>query len=562
MGVILGDFKGLKNKILLTTAIVILLIIISAKLLTSVLSDIEESFDKYTQNATTGQITLLEISRDLNYISSYTQDIILGGDYDSNLLKIKNKKQKIELNFEDLHQSLLDTTNEKEKINIYNNAKKYTLLFIDDVVTKVVILKEQSIQKRYEMYPKYKEESTPLAVQSRNYFTQLTAIKLESFEILEKRFYSDIKTEKKFIIAITILLTCFLLFILPIALKSLRHYFESQAELENTTNLLKQYKTAMDATNIVSKTDLKGRIIFVNDKFCEVSQFSQDELIGKPHNIVRSVDTPKSAFKNMWSDIQEKKIWKGMIKNIKKDGTHYYVDTTIIPILDNKNKIKEYIAIRKDITEIIDLNLKLASSQEEILSRMGMIAETKSKETGYHVKRVAEYCKILATALELDDKKIDLLYNASALHDMGKVGIPDHILHKPGKLTDEEFDIMRNHSKNGYDMLRDSKNEIVKAGAIIALQHHEKYDGSGYPNQLKGNNIHIFGRITALADVFDALGENRSYKKAWELKDILDFIKDQSGKHFDPLIVDAFFKNTDKILFIRKKFRNHDLREN
>lgn len=341
-----------------------------------------------------------------------------------------------------------------------------------------------------------------------------------------------------------------------ISLNYLRNYFQSKLKLEDSNNLLQQYKTAIDITSIVSKTDIKGNIIYVNDNFCKVSKYKKSELMGKPHSIVKAEDTPLTQFEKMWNTITKKEIWKGVIKNKKKDGKYYYADTTIVPILDKNKTIKEYIAIRKDITQIVELNHKLQSSQEEILTRMGMIAETKSKETGFHVRRVAEYSKVIATGLGLEDCDIELLYNASALHDIGKVGIPDDVLHKPGILTDEEFEIMKNHSYYGYEMLKDSKNDIIKTAAIIALEHHEKYNGKGYPSKLKAQEINIFARITALADVFDALGESRSYKKAWELNKILDFIKEQRGEHFDPKIVDVFFENLDKILFIRKRFKN------
>jgi len=142
------------------------------------------------------------------------------------------------------------------------------------------------------------------------------------------------------------------------------------------------------------------------------------------------------------------------------------------------------------------------------------------------------------------------------MHDIGKVAIEDDILKKPGKLTSEEFEIMKKHTQIGYDMLKSSQKAILKIAAIVACEHHEKYDGTGYPNRLKGEEIHIYGRITAVADVFDALGSERCYKKAWDDQKIFQFFKDEKGKHFDPVLIDIFFNNLDKFLQIREDYKD------
>lgn len=536
--------------------VLVVVVVVSSRIISYILVDIEKSFDYYSFNASSGQIALLEITADLNGVSKYSKDIMLGGEYEKNLERLKKLELNIKKKLDKLYTTLQKTKNEKLKLELYSNAKHFGLLYVEDIIDKMESLKGKTVNERVQMFTVCKKEVAILGIKSHEYFSKLSVIKNEGFRVLTDKFYSDIKKQKNIISMITIFVCFALLVILIFSLNYLRHYFISKDKLEDSNNLLHQYKTAMDMTSIVSKTDLKGKIIYVNEKFCEASQYAESELLGKPHNIVRSEETSPLEFKKMWKTIANKKVWKGIIKNKRKDDSYYYVDTTVIPILDSEKNIKEYIAIRKDITQMIQLNHKLQSSQEEILTRMGMIAETKSKETGHHVRRVAEYCKIIAAGLKLKEKDIELLYSASALHDIGKVGVPDDVLHKPGRLTNDEFEVMKNHAKHGYDMLKDSKNEIIKTGAIIALEHHEKYDGSGYPKALRGETIHIFARITALADVFDALGEPRSYKKAWELKEILDFIEDQKGKHFDPKIVEIFFKHIDEILFIRKRFKN------
>jgi len=326
---------------------------------------------------------------------------------------------------------------------------------------------------------------------------------------------------------------------------------ELHKEVDNTKYLLEQYKLAMDAGSLVSKTDTKGVITYVNDKFCEISKYSKEELIGQNHNIVRSPDVSKNIFKNMWATIQNKQIWNGLVKNRTKDGDAYFVEATIIPILDSDNEIVEYISMRTDITKEIELREDIVATQEEVLSTLGELGEWRSKETGDHVNRVALYSELLAREYGCSESDAELLKMASPMHDIGKVIIPDNILLKPGKLTDEEFVIMKDHTVYGWEIFHKSKHPLLQTAALIAHQHHEKWDGSGYPRELKGLDIHIFGRITAIADVFDALSHERVYKKAWEMERVLEFLKSESGVSFEPKLVDIFLENIDEIIKIK-----------
>jgi len=467
--------------------------------------------------------------------------------------------------------------------------------------------------------------------------------------------------------------------------KTTNHLHESIHSLSTFQELIK-------ASTIYSKTDVKGIITDVNDRFCTLSGYSREELIGSSHNIVRHEDMPKETYVQMWKNLRDKKPWNGLIKNKAKNGKAYYVRSHIFPIFDTSNNILEYISLRDDVSEeiekhnrlegnlnelqefskekefllnqyekVIDLNSafirmnpnfnlvyvnevfctiyecesqkivnnniqdfmdskyfvesfwaikemllttgnwkgvipfkdhdktiymetkintiydtndniveymmalhnitdlitaqkEIEETQKDVVFTMGAIGETRSKETGNHVKRVAEYSKILALYYGLDEVKAELLKMASPMHDIGKVGIPDAILNKPGKLDDEEWVIMKSHAVLGYDMLKNSKREILKTAAIVAYTHHEKWDGSGYPKGLRGEEIDICGRITAVADVFDALGSDRCYKKAWDDEKIFSLLKDQSGKHFDPKLIEIFFEHLDEFLAIRDKF--------
>ncbi|MCF6309349.1 MAG: HD domain-containing protein [Sulfurimonas sp.] len=202
------------------------------------------------------------------------------------------------------------------------------------------------------------------------------------------------------------------------------------------------------------------------------------------------------------------------------------------------------------------LNKEIEETQREVVFTMGAIGESRSKETGNHVKRVAEYSKLLALSYGLSNEEAEMLKQASPMHDIGKIAIPDAVLNKPAHFTEEEYVIMQKHAVLGYDMLKHSDRPLLKTAAIVANEHHEKWDGSGYPNGLSGEDIHIYGRITALADVFDALGSDRVYKKAWDDERIFEFFKEERGKHFDPVLIDIFFEHLDKFLAIRNKFKD------
>lgn len=202
----------------------------------------------------------------------------------------------------------------------------------------------------------------------------------------------------------------------------------------------------------------------------------------------------------------------------------------------------------------IKLRETVKESQKELSYILGEAVEKRSKETGSHVKRVAHYSMLLAKLSGLTDYQAEIIKLSSPLHDVGKIGIPDNILNKPGKLDADEWAIMQTHAQMGYDILKKSNNEIMQCGAIIAYHHHEKWDGSGYPQGLQGEDINIVGRITAIADVFDALGSDRCYKPAWPLEKVISLVQSEKGKHFDPKLVDLFINNLDQFIIIRDSY--------
>lgn len=199
---------------------------------------------------------------------------------------------------------------------------------------------------------------------------------------------------------------------------------------------------------------------------------------------------------------------------------------------------------------------EVEKTQHELIAMMGSLAEGHHSDTARHVERVGEYTALIARLLGFGEEHTEIIKSASMLHDIGKVTTPDWILNKPEKLTGDEFVIMKQHALAGYHALSCSTLPLFQVAAIIAHEHHEKYDGSGYPQGLKGDAIHIFGRIVAFADVFDAISSTRSYKTGWPLNEIYSHIKSMRGKHFDPRIVDLFFDNFSLFLDIKEKYEH------
>lgn len=200
---------------------------------------------------------------------------------------------------------------------------------------------------------------------------------------------------------------------------------------------------------------------------------------------------------------------------------------------------------------------QLALSQRETVYRLCRAAETRDNETGNHIVRISHFARHLAKLHGENQSYCELVFDASPMHDIGKIGIPDAVLLKPGRLTDNERIIMNTHAQLGHDMLADSDSALLEMGATIALTHHERWDGNGYPNRRQGADIPLEGRITALVDVFDALSSPRVYKPAWEIDKVTDFCKEQRNIHFDGELVDLMFSNLPDFLAIRDSYADN-----
>jgi len=211
----------------------------------------------------------------------------------------------------------------------------------------------------------------------------------------------------------------------------------------------------------------------------------------------------------------------------------------------HNQKLEEEVKIR---------TLELEDTRREVIHRLGRAAEYRDNETGNHVIRMSRFASLLAKALGCSTSHYELIQIASPMHDVGKIGIPDRILLKPGKLNSEEWEIMMTHVDKGVEILENNDSELIRMARLIAAHHHEKWDGSGYPRGLQGEAISLEGRIVALCDVFDALTSDRPYKKAWPVEEALNLIREQKGKHFEPRLVDIFLNIIPEIMAVKEEF--------
>jgi putative two-component system response regulator len=233
-------------------------------------------------------------------------------------------------------------------------------------------------------------------------------------------------------------------------------------------------------------------------------------------------------------------------------------------LLTVQEALKSYTTTRmleEILSEKEELLEEVTLTRLEVIRRLSRAAEYRDSDTGSHIIRMSKYCQLIAQAYTNDENEAELIYNAAHMHDLGKIGIPDNILLKPGKLTDDERRIIEKHCEIGADIISEHPSKLLKLARLAALSHHEKWDGTGYPYKLVGMEIPLIGRVAAIADVFDALTHKRPYKEAWETDRAVEYIKNSSGTHFEPKMVDAFLKVLSEILVIKECYTDSDLSE-
>ena len=236
-------------------------------------------------------------------------------------------------------------------------------------------------------------------------------------------------------------------------------------------------------------------------------------------------------------------------------GAVDYISKPIQPMIV-KSRIKTHLEIadrEKHLERLVEDKVKLLNQMNiEVINILGRASDYKDTETGEHIQRTQEYSYLLAKGYGLSEEKSQLIKMATPMHDLGKIGVPDGILQKKGKLNKEEWHYITKHPKMGYDIIGNQNSKLLKIAKKIALEHHEKWDGSGYPRNLKGNEISLEGRIVSIVDVFDALTSKRPYKEAWPLEKAFELIEDESGKHFDPNLAEIFLSLKSEIKEIQE----------
>jgi response regulator RpfG family c-di-GMP phosphodiesterase len=453
--------------------------------------------------------------------------------------------------------NLQDNYNEQLKIQKCSNEITDNLKLLDYLTI------ENSLTKQTEYIKKSKKAYSLI-------FSNLQSLK-------DNKFFKDTPEAKEIILKINSRL---------LGYKTITDTFEDEVKEDFEDGLFAVL--ALSTTSHIISEELKTLNMVIKDIFEKKTLEVQKNIINMRRNVVFSIIAiflimlyvNKQVVKSILNPLIKLKdeissFFDVLLK--KRDSVIHVEYSANDEIAEIANVIDENMYIAADILskereeskrveelvehktkEITELNEELEATQREVIFTMGTISEERSKETGYHVKRVAEYSLILARLYGLSLEESLLLKNASPMHDVGKIGIPDAILNKPGKFTDEEFEVMKSHAELGYKMLKHSSKSILKAAAIVAYEHHEKWNGRGYPQGLKGEEIHIYGRITAIADVFDALGSDRVYKKAWPLQKIINLFEEERGEHFDPVLTDLFLDNLEHFLAAKENIENNE----
>lgn len=353
-----------------------------------------------------------------------------------------------------------------------------------------------------------------------------------------------------------------------------------RALLDKRMSELLIYQDVFESTDDgVIITDMDGQIVKVNRGFERITGLDSIRIANQPLDILKKKIFPAFKETSVMNDLNDKKPWRGELIGSRPNGENWYASITFSPILNEAGQVFAFAGLIKDVTTQREVEQALITSlkqmnkaQEAIIFGLASMAEHRDRTTGYHLERIRSYSKILAEALlarqlfpdTITPEFIRILFRTAPLHDIGKVAIPDYILLKEGRLTEKEFDIMKTHAEIGYQILNSIRQQygdmdILKMGSEIAYCHHERWDGSGYPRGLKGDEIPLSAQILAIADVYDALTTERSYKKAFSHDKTLQLMKDERGKHFSPVIFDVFWEISPEFDVIRKDFQEQVL---
>ncbi len=328
----------------------------------------------------------------------------------------------------------------------------------------------------------------------------------------------------------------------------------SEQSLNEQRHFLEEYKRALELSTSICVTDIRGRIQGSNPQFAESLGYGVSEL--SQRNLA---DLVRNDLTHCFQEIDEVlgNHCTKVIPFSHRDGSEREFSVVFLAVRGMNGDINSIILSCQDVTESLRMSREIVETQRELLLVLGEVVENRSPETGKHVFRVAEIAYLLALAYGLSTEQAEILKTAAPMHDIGKVGIDDAILHKPGVLNYSEFEVMKTHAKIGHHILTRIDRPLLKLAARIAYEHHENFDGSGYPLGLKGEAISIEGRIIAVADVIDALAHQRVYKPVWDDGAIRTYLQQQRGIKFDPILIDLVFQHWDAIVSIRQRYRDN-----
>jgi len=311
-----------------------------------------------------------------------------------------------------------------------------------------------------------------------------------------------------------------------------------------------EYKRALELGSCICVTDLQHHIVSANAQFEALTGYQADELNGK---LVSDIMPDVSAERclDLVQQANREHFTSRISRFVDSRGQELQLSVAFVGLHNLAGEVESIIMICQDITESMRLGREIVETQRELLYMLGEVVESRSLETGLHIKRVAQVARFLAIKAGLSAEAAEMIETAAPMHDIGKVGIADAILQKPGKLDAGEFEEMKKHADIGFQILGKVDRPLIGVAAAIAHEHHERYDGQGYPNGLKGEDIAIEARIVGIADVLDALSSSRAYKPAWDEERVRDYFIEQRGLQFDPHLVDLLLAHWDTIQALR-----------
>lgn len=296
--------------------------------------------------------------------------------------------------------------------------------------------------------------------------------------------------------------------------------------------------------------DLDGVYVNVNDEFAAQVGKPREEVLGLTVYELFPEEVADSFMKTDREVIEARERLTTELKVPTPEGERIY-RSVLFPLFDEADRPYGVAGISTDVTDLIRARDERELAQRETIARLARAVEYKDEDTGEHIERMSAYCELLARRLDFPAERCELIRLASPMHDAGKIAVPDEILLKPGRLTPEERKEMERHTEVGYDLLTGSSYELLDLAASIALTHHERFDGTGYPRGLRGWEIPVEGRLAAVADVFDALSSDRVYRPAMPIDECLEIMRAGRESHFDPEVLDVFLENLDTVLEIR-----------